>query len=267
MSENTTISPKDLKIILLFIISLVLIVVISYIDFFSFSNQVANEMISNSIPRLMGGIVFVVLMSMMGYNKIFNFTSPVFKSLMIIIPGLIISLNNFPIIAYFDSRADIIEPVYTIYIFLIECISTGFFEEIVFRVIVLILLLQKLPNTKKGMYLAIFISSAIFGLSHLINLFGGIGLSDVSLQVGYSFLMGLMWAVVYLKTKNIWMSVLLHSTYNFFGLVMFRLGYVNGRFDNVTLVITILLAILVAIYMLYISLKIEVEELEEFYTI
>ena len=73
MSENTTISPKDLKIILLFIISLVLIVVISYIDFFSFSNQVANEMISNSIPRLMGGIVFVVLMSMMGYKKIFKF--------------------------------------------------------------------------------------------------------------------------------------------------------------------------------------------------
>jgi len=63
------------------------------------------------------------------------------------------------------------------------------------------------------------------------------------------------------------MSVLLHSTYNFFGLVMFRLGYVNGRFDNLTLVITILLAILVAIYMLYISLKIEIEELEEFYTI
>ena len=73
MSENTTISPKDLKIILLFIISLVLIVVISYIDFFSFSNQVANEMISNSIPRLMGGIVFVVLMSMMGYKKIFKY--------------------------------------------------------------------------------------------------------------------------------------------------------------------------------------------------
>lgn len=262
-----TISPKDLKIILLFIIGLILIVVISYIDFFSFSNQVANEMISNSIPRLLGGVVFLVLMSIIGYKKVFKFNSPVLKSLLIIIPGLIISLNNFPIIAYFDSRADITEPVYTIYIFLIECISTGFFEEIVFRVIVLILLLQRVPNTKKGMYLAIFTSSAIFGLSHLINLFGGIGYSDVLLQVGYSFLMGLMWAVVFLKTKNIWMSVLLHSTYNFFGLVLFRLGFVNGRFDNITLAVTILLAVLVAVYMLYISLKIDVEELEEFYTI
>ncbi len=76
-----------------------------------------------------------------------------------------------------------------------------------------------------------------------------------------------MWAVVYLKTKNIWMSILLHSTYNFFGLVLFRLGYVNGRFDNTTLVITIILAVLVSIYMLFISLKIEVNDLEEFYNV
>ena len=77
MSENNTISPKELKIILLFIISLVLIVVISYIDFFSFSNQVANEMISNSIPRLMGGIVFVVLFSIIFVTQPLNAISPI----------------------------------------------------------------------------------------------------------------------------------------------------------------------------------------------
>lgn len=267
MKENSKNNNKDFKIIFLFFISLIMIVGISYIDFFSFSNQLVAEMISNSIPRLLGGIVFIVLMGMIGYKKSFNFNGPILKVLFVIIPGLIIAVNNFPIIAYFEGRAEITEPVYTIYIFIIECFSTGFFEEIVFRGIVLLLLLQKLPNTKKGMYLAIFISSAIFGLSHLINLFEGIGFSDILLQVGYSFLMGLMWAVVYLKTKNIWMSILLHSTYNFFGLVLFRLGYVNGRFDNVTLILTVLLAVLVSIYMLYISLKIDVDELEEFYTV
>ena len=264
MTENT---KSNFKIISLFLTSMIMIIGLSYIDLFSFSNQLANEMITNSIPRLLGGIVFVILLSMIGYKKIFAFNSTWIKSLIVLIPGLIIAFNNFPIVAYFDGRAEITEPVYTIYVFMIECFSTGFFEEIVFRGIVLLLLIQKLPNTQKGMYLAIFISSLLFGLSHLVNLFGGIGLTDILLQVGYSFLMGLLWAVVYLKTKNIWWSILLHSTYNFFGLVLFRLGYVNGRFDNTTLVITIILAVLVSIYMLYISLKIDVNEIEEFYTV
>lgn len=67
-------------------------------------------------------------------------------------------------------------------------------------------------------------------------------------QIGYSFLMGMLWAVMYLKTKNVWLVMLLHATYNFFGQVMFELGTVNNRFDTVTVVITIILAIGVAVY-------------------
>ena len=267
MNNENVQKNNNLKIILLFFISFISIIIISNFDFFTMSNEIANEMISNSLLRLIGGIVFVILMYMIGYKKLISFKRPILNSLLIIIPGIIISINNFPIIAYLDGRADILEPSYTIYIFMIECISTGFFEEIIFRGILLFLLLQKLPSTKKGMYLAIFISSAIFSLSHLINLFGGVNLNDTVLQVGYSFLMGLMWAVIYLKTRNIWMSVILHSTYNFFGLVLFRLGYVNNRYDNVTIITTVLLAILVAIYTLYISLKIDVNKLEELYEI
>jgi membrane protease YdiL (CAAX protease family) len=267
MNKKGIIINKDLKIVSIFFISMIIILILSYIDLFSFSNQLTNEMLSNSIPRLLGGIVFVVLMIMTGYKKSFKFNGPVLTSLFVIIPGVLIAVNNFPIIAYLEGRVEITEPVYNIYIFLIECFSISFFEEIVFRGIVLILLIQKLPSTKKGMYLAIFISSLIFGLSHLVNLFGGISLTDVLQQVGYSFLMGLMWAVVYLKTKNIWWSVLLHSAYNFFGLVLFRLGYVNGRYDIITVVTTIVLAILVSVFMLHISLKIDVKEFDEYYNI
>ena len=164
MNKDKRNNNKDFKIILLFFISMIIILVLSYIDLFSFSNQLVNEMVSNSIPRILGGIVFIVLMSIIGYKKSFTFNGPVLKSFLLIIPGLIVAVNNFPIIAYFDGRAGITEPVYTIHIFVIECFSTGFFEEIVFRGILLLLLIQKLPKTKKGMYLAIFISSTIFGL-------------------------------------------------------------------------------------------------------
>ena len=267
MGENIKKNKNDFIIIILFSFSLLIMFTLSIVDISIFTNQLANEMIINSISRIIGGIVFVGIVYMLGYKTLFRFNRPFLKSLLVIIFGLIVAVNNFPIIAYFDNRAAITEPIYTVYVFIIECISIGFFEEIIFRGVILLLLLQKLPKTKKGMYMAIVISSAIFGLIHLINLFSGAGFGATILQIGYSFLMGMMWAVVYLKTKNIWMSVLLHSTYNFFGLVLFRLGYVNGRYDNVTIIITVILALIVATYMVYASYKIDTKELGKFFSL
>jgi len=58
----------------------------------------------------------------------------------------------------------------------------------------------------------------------------------------------MMWAVMYLKTGNLWLIMLLHATFNFFGQVMFYLGSVEGRYDIYTIGITAGLVILVAIY-------------------
>lgn len=267
MNDKLKNKPTNQKIIVLFLISFIAIVSITYIDFSLFSNKVANDMIASSIPRLLGGIVFLALMGLIGYRELFRFNSSIKTLLFLALPGILIAINNFPIIAYLDNRAELTEPIYTIYIFMIECFSTAFFEEIIFRGILLILLLQKLPKNKKGMYMAIIISSLIFGVSHLINLFDGAVLSDTLLQVAYSFLMGLLWATVYVKSKNIWIVILLHASYNFFGQVMFKLGYVNNRFDTITIIVTVFLATIAAIYMILISIKTSQESLEDFYSV
>ena len=211
------------------------------------NNQLVSVMIQNSFLRIILGIIFIIMLFRMGYGKFLKFNNP-YKSLLIIIPGIIIAINNFPISAYFNGRTSLSEPIYTVFLFMIECLSVGFFEEIIFRVIILLFLLQKLPKTKKGVLLAIIISSAVFGLIHVINLFSGASLSNTLLQVGYSFLVGMMWAVMYLKTNNLWYIVLLHALYNFFGSVLFELGTVTNRYDIFTIIITSVLAILVAIY-------------------
>ena len=259
-------NKKDIRITILFALSLLIMVVLSIVDITIFDNQLANEMFINSISRFVGGVVFVIILCSLGYKTLLRFNGPLIKSLMIILPGLFIAINNFPIIAYLDIRAAITEPTYTIYLFIVECISIGFFEEVVFRGIILIFLLQRFSSTKKGTYQAIVISSALFGLIHLINIFSGADVGNTILQIGYSFLMGMMWAVVYLKTRNIWYSILLHTTYNFFGLVLFRLGYVNGRYDNITIITTVLLALMVSGYMIFISIKIDPEKLKVFTT-
>lgn len=264
MSDKTT--KNDIRIIILFSLSMLIMIVLSIVDITIFDNQLANEMFTSSISRFIGGIVFVIILCSLGYRALFRFNGPLVKALLIVLLGLLIAINNFPIIAYLDNRAAITEPTYTIYLFIIECISIGFFEEVVFRGLILIFLLQQFSNTKKGMYKAIILSSALFGLIHLINVFSGANIGNTILQIGYSFLMGMMWAVVYLKTRNIWYSVLLHATYNFFGLVLFRLGYVNGRYDNITIITTVLLALIVSGYMIFVSFKINPKKLQVFVT-
>lgn len=266
MNINNKITKNDIMIIVLFSLSLLTMVVLSIVDIAIYDNHLANEMVTNSISRFIGGVIFVIILCFLGYKALFRFNGPLVKSIMIVLPGVVIAINNFPIIAYLDTRAGITEPTYTVYLFLIECISIGFFEEVVFRGLILIFLLQRFPSTKKGMYKAIILSSALFGLIHLANIFSGAGIDNTLLQIGYSFLTGMMWAVVYLKTKNIWYSVFLHAVYNFFGLVVFKLGFVNGRYDTITIVTTVLLALIVSGYMVFISYKINPKELQTFVT-
>ena len=237
-----TIAQKIIVVILI-----ILMMVFEFVDFQFLGSGIDHSMIKNSILRFLGGTIFIVMIISLGYRWIFQFKT-LGKSLMIIIPALIMSINNFPIIAFFDGRAVLTEPAYRVLLFLIECLSVGFFEEIVFRGIILLFLLKKFAHEKHGILLSIVISSAIFGGSHIFNILSGASVGDTILQIGYSFLVGMMWAILYLKTGNIWLTMILHATYNFFGQVMFYLGAVNGRYDICTVVITIVLALIIAFY-------------------
>ena len=242
--SNTTIKPTQIAIYVLFIIALF---VFEFLNVELSSNIIVSNMLSNSIFRVVGGLIFISLMISLGYKILFKFPISI-KAVLILLPALVISINNFPIIAYFNNQAYLVQPIYTVYIFVLESISSAFFEEIIFRSIILVFLLERLPRNKKGVFYAILISSLLFGLLHFVNLFSGVSIYNVSLQIGYSFLMGMLWAVMYLKTKNIWLTIILHGTYNFFGQVMFSLGVVNGRYDIYTIIITSVLAIGAIIY-------------------
>jgi membrane protease YdiL (CAAX protease family) len=233
------------KIMILSLITLM--VIFAFVDFQLYENTKTQTMITNSILRTLGGLILIVILIGFGEQKILKFKN-VWKSLLIMIPAFIVSVNNFPIIAFLDGRAILTEPVYQVYLYLIECFSVGFFEEIVFRGILLILLLKKFKNHPNKVLLSIVISSVIFGLSHIVNLFYGLSLGDTMLQIMYSFLVGMLWAIMFLRTGNLWLTMLLHATFNFFGQVMFYLGTVNHRYDIYTVIITILFGIFAALY-------------------
>lgn len=229
------------------IICIILVSFFQYIDLSYLGNVKDVDMITNTLTRFIIGLIFITVFFKLGRKNVLSFRN-IKKSILIVLPAMIISINNFPFIAYMQGRANILEPGYRIILFLAECLSIGFLEEIIFRGAIFVYLLESFSGKKRGTLISIVISASVFGLMHIANLFAGASIVGTLLQVGYSFLMGILWAVMYLKTSNLWLVMILHTTYNFFGQVMFYLGFVNGRYDSITLVITIVFAMLITYY-------------------
>lgn len=236
---------KKYKVLLIGII--IVMILFQFVISPLFGTSKDQEIMINTIIRILAGVGFIIVLWGFGYKKMFRFAS-IGSSLIIAIPAILISINNFPIIAFFDGRAILIDPFYRVILFLIESLSVGFFEEILFRGIILMMLIERLSSKKHGIWIAVMVSSIVFGMMHLFNLFNGAHLGDTLLQIGYSTLMGMLWAVMYLRTKNLWLTMLLHASYNFFGQVMFYLGTVNQRYDVYTISITILLGCFAFVY-------------------
>lgn len=97
-------------------------------------------------------------------------------------------------------------------------LSSGMFEEVLFRGLILGILLNRYHNSKHGIVKSVIISCLIFGLIHIVNIWT----KDQSLrgtfnQVYAAFSLGILYSAVYLKTKSIIILGGLHSINNFFG--------------------------------------------------
>lgn len=94
-------------------------------------------------------------------------------------------------------------------------INAGVFEETL-RCLNLMILLVVMRNFKYQLILATVISSLLFSLSHLSNLgtsvmFTHFDLAAMLQQLIYTFGAGMLFAVIYLYTGKLWLSMLLHG--------------------------------------------------------
>jgi hypothetical protein len=96
------------------------------------------------------------------------------------------------------------------------------FEEAVFRGIVLTVFLGKYSQRK-----AIIISALGFGLMHLLNLAGGRDLVWVLGQVAWSFILGLFYGYVFVKTRSLLPLMIFHYLGNVF--IGSLTGYLQSR--------------------------------------
>jgi membrane protease YdiL (CAAX protease family) len=74
---------------------------------------------------------------------------------------------------------------------------------------------NKWGSAKGGIMRAVLMSSLVFGIVHLINLaVSPYAVISTLSQVAYSFLMGVFFSAVYLRSGNLWSVIALHALYD-----------------------------------------------------
>lgn len=223
-----------------------------------------NQILTMTITRYLGAAAFITVLLYSGYRVMNPIQKPFGKALLFCIPAFLVVVNNMPILSLLWGDAYIERPTSYVLLFAAQCLAVGLFEEMAFRGVVFLSLLEGRRKNKLGAFVSIAITSVVFGVVHLVNLFTGASPAAVLLQVGYSSLIGAMCSVVLMKTANIWLCVVLHAVYNFCGNVVPTLGG-GDWWDTPTVVFTVILAVATTVFMTVAFFKMKPQELDRIY--
>lgn len=218
----------------------------------------------NALVRFVGGAVCIIFMLEFSYGEVLNpLGNRKAKYLLAILPAFAIAINNFPFISFFWGDCYIKYDLVGILVYALFCLSVGFFEEMAFRGCVLMFFLRKRRDTKGDIFIAILLSSLVFGIIHLVNLFTA-SPAAVFLQIGYSALIGGLCSLVLICTKNIWLCVIIHALYNFAGGIVPAFGG-GVIWTAPEVVLTAVVAIIVSVYSIWLFIKLPVSNAGDLY--
>ena len=156
--------------------------------------------------------------------------------------------------------------------YFVLCITIGLFEEGLFRGVIFQGLVRKTGSTRKGIWMAVIISSLIFGFVHVYTyVIGGrydlVGIIESIGKTIQTGIIGIILAAVYIKTKNFWAIALVHTLNDFFlmQVVMFANanlgGYVLTGSEGIRTIATYIFQVILYIPAIVKSVKI-IKEIE-----
>lgn len=249
----------------------ILVVVLYLIGAASFPNGIFHfipgpekdvELFSIFISRTICTVIPVWLMFELKIEKLFLVKSKV-ADVLLIIPFFVVALNNIPFFPFALKEARFASDVTvkTIILYIFACLGGVALEEIVFRGLVFSTLLRKYKDEKYRVFFAVLLSSAIFGITHIVNLLGGASIGSVIMQIGYSFLVGGMCSVALYFSGSIIYSIILHLIFNLGGLLS-GYGMIMGTiWTTLTVTLTAIIAVIVSLYTIILLFKGEKRDL------
>lgn len=218
-------------------------------------DALANKLLCGSISRAGLGLLFIWLIYLSSGRRILMFNYSFTKALVWSLPCFMVAFVNFPYSALISGTASIIRMdlmgLYILYIFGIALI-----EELVFRGTLLLLIADLVRNKRHRYFLTVLFSALVFSLFHLTNIFVGADILSTLLQSLYTFLIGAMLSMVMIKSRNVWLCVLIHAIFDFGGLLIIHIGAGNP-WDTIFWILTIVSGLLCAGHIIYSLIKLE----------
>lgn len=164
-------------------------------------------------------IVLIILLNRLELVKKVGLTLPPnkWKELWVLWPIVVLTIINFS--SLFDGSLviDMSKPI-TIGLYTLTYFSTGLFEEVLLRGIVLFVLLNKWQYTKKGIQLSVIVSSILFAIPHIVNFIQNrMSFGEAITTIIFSTFIGVSFAACVLRIKSIWPNIILHAIFNFGG--------------------------------------------------
>ena len=115
----------------------------------------------------------------------------------------------------------------SVIIALLRATAPGFSEEIMFRGLGVANYMRTIKSSKQITFIMI-LSSVVFGLVHVGNVFAGAELKTSIIQAAYAGLVGVGLFGIYIRTGSLWPSILAHFSVDAMEFIRGDLGASNG---------------------------------------
>lgn len=119
-------------------------------------------------------------------------------------------------------------PLNRILTYFISMMLVGVAEEFIFRGVIAETLLERYGTSRGGVWKACIVSGLLFGAGHLTNMLGSEPFG-VLMQCLFAAALGTLFAAIYFRTGNLWVTVFLH------GMMDISSMLIGGLYGTVTM--------------------------------
>lgn len=166
----------------------------------------------STLQELAGAAVMVLVLKKTGRAGIlFRRGSGFFNGLLVgMYPLVLIGYSFFATLMFQRPENTPLLPLGRILTFLLSMMMVGVAEEFVFRGVIAQTLLEHYGTSRGGIWKACIVSGLLFGAGHLTNILGSEPFG-VLMQCLFAAALGVLFAAIYFRTGNLWVTVFLHG--------------------------------------------------------
>ena len=166
----------------------------------------------STLQELAGAAVMVLVLKKTGRAGIlFRRGSGFFNGLLVgMYPLVLIGYSFFASLMFQRPENTPLLPLGRILTFLLSMMMVGVAEEFAFRGVIAQTLLEHYGTSRGGIWKACIVSGLLFGAAHLTNILGSEPFG-VLMQCLFAAALGTLFAAIYFRTGNIWVTVFLHG--------------------------------------------------------